>query len=323
MSLTLARVVRGRSRARHVRLRRVVLAVTKETEVCEMEATLKSRMPNPVFVTPGAMEALQALAASTANRGVTPELLELINLRVSQINGCSVCVDLHTRGLKRMGDSEERIVGAGAWRHSPYFSDAERTTCGTRLLSTTTSRRSRPSCCRSRRSTSGTASTSRLASLSATGRADRGTRPGKLIHLRHRRAPAAACTVSEVAPPVHRRRGRLPSGRVVPPDPLPTGGSPTPGLLTPQQRETSAGPRQGTGAHGALSRPERCAHRRSRPHRRPPSCCRRPGRSCAVARRRQVRRCVGTPRSGATGPRRPCSSAWMKAAPGRDLRGRS
>ena len=91
-----------------------------------MEATLKSRMPNPVFVTPGAMEALQALAASTAYRGVTPELLELINLRVSQINACSVCVDLHTRGLKRMGDSEERIVGAGAWRHSPYFSDAER-----------------------------------------------------------------------------------------------------------------------------------------------------------------------------------------------------
>jgi AhpD family alkylhydroperoxidase len=91
-----------------------------------MEATLKSRMPNPVFVTHGAMEALQALAASTADQGVTPELLELINLRVSQINGCSVCVDLHTRGLKRMGESEERIVGAGAWRHSPYFSGAER-----------------------------------------------------------------------------------------------------------------------------------------------------------------------------------------------------
>ena len=89
-------------------------------------ATLKSRMPNPVFVTAGALEALQALAATTADQGVAPELLELLNLRVSQINGCSVCVDLHARGLKRMGESEHRIVGAGAWRHSPYFSDAER-----------------------------------------------------------------------------------------------------------------------------------------------------------------------------------------------------
>ena len=88
--------------------------------------TLKSRMPNPVFVTAGSLEALQALAASAAGQGVAPELLELIHLRVSQINGCSVCVDLHSRGLKRMGESEKRIAGAGAWRHSPYFSDAER-----------------------------------------------------------------------------------------------------------------------------------------------------------------------------------------------------
>src|SRR6187549_2163302 len=91
-----------------------------------MTATLKSRMPNPVFVTPGAMDALQALAAATAGQGIAPELLELVNLRVSQINGCSVCVDLHTRSLKRMGESQARIVGAGAWRHSPYFDDAER-----------------------------------------------------------------------------------------------------------------------------------------------------------------------------------------------------
>ena len=91
-----------------------------------MTATLNARMPNPVFVTAGALEALQAVAATTADQGVPSELLELINLRVSQLNGCSVCVDLHARGLKRMGESEDRIVGAGAWRHSPYFGDAER-----------------------------------------------------------------------------------------------------------------------------------------------------------------------------------------------------
>jgi AhpD family alkylhydroperoxidase len=89
-------------------------------------ASLKSRMPNPVFVTPGALEALQAVAATTADQGVPPELLELLNLRASQINGCSVCVDLHARGLKRLGETDERIVGVGAWRHSPAFTDAER-----------------------------------------------------------------------------------------------------------------------------------------------------------------------------------------------------
>jgi AhpD family alkylhydroperoxidase len=89
-------------------------------------ATLKSRMPNPVFVTSGALEALQALAASTADQGVAPETLELLNLRVSQINGCSVCVDLHARSLEKMGESRDRIVGVGAWRHSPHFTDPER-----------------------------------------------------------------------------------------------------------------------------------------------------------------------------------------------------
>src|SRR5215475_13490484 len=88
--------------------------------------TLKSRMPNPVFVTPGSLEALQALAATTHEAGVPDALLELINLRVSQINGCSVCVDLHSRGLRRMGETNERIVAVGAWHHSPVFTEAER-----------------------------------------------------------------------------------------------------------------------------------------------------------------------------------------------------
>lgn len=88
--------------------------------------TLKSRMPNPVFVTDGALDALQALAATTHDAGVSDALLELINLRVSQINGCSVCVDLHARGLRRMEESNERIIAVGAWHHSPAFTDAER-----------------------------------------------------------------------------------------------------------------------------------------------------------------------------------------------------
>jgi AhpD family alkylhydroperoxidase len=91
-----------------------------------METTLSSRMSNPVFVIPGAREALQALSATTADHGVPPETLELVHLRASQINGCSVSVDLHSRNLERMGETKARIFAVGAWRHSPYFSDAER-----------------------------------------------------------------------------------------------------------------------------------------------------------------------------------------------------
>jgi AhpD family alkylhydroperoxidase len=52
--------------------------------------------------------------------------LELIHLRVSQINGCSVCVDGHWRALIKSGESMERVMTLAAWQDAPYFSDAER-----------------------------------------------------------------------------------------------------------------------------------------------------------------------------------------------------
>jgi AhpD family alkylhydroperoxidase len=50
----------------------------------------------------------------------------LDGLRASQINGCAVCLDLHSRALKKLGQREEKIATAAAWREAPYFSDAER-----------------------------------------------------------------------------------------------------------------------------------------------------------------------------------------------------
>jgi AhpD family alkylhydroperoxidase len=49
-----------------------------------------------------------------------------VDLRASQINGCSVCMDIHSRELEYAGESSERIHTVAAWRESPYFSDAER-----------------------------------------------------------------------------------------------------------------------------------------------------------------------------------------------------
>jgi AhpD family alkylhydroperoxidase len=83
-------------------------------------------MNHPVHVLPDAMKALLALSKSAESDTIPESTHQLIHLRVSQINGCSVCVDMHSRALKDLGEKDERIWGVGAWRESTYYSDAER-----------------------------------------------------------------------------------------------------------------------------------------------------------------------------------------------------
>jgi AhpD family alkylhydroperoxidase len=87
---------------------------------------MQSRMTNPAMVVPDAMPALQALGASVAKSGVPPRTLELVHLRASQINGCSVCVDMHPRIARKAGETDERLFALAAWRDTPYFTDPER-----------------------------------------------------------------------------------------------------------------------------------------------------------------------------------------------------
>jgi AhpD family alkylhydroperoxidase len=87
---------------------------------------MKPRIKNPAISLPGAMDAMMALAKTIDDGGVPKATRELLNLRVSQINGCSVCVDIHTRALKKLREKEERVALVAAWRDSPYFSDKER-----------------------------------------------------------------------------------------------------------------------------------------------------------------------------------------------------
>jgi AhpD family alkylhydroperoxidase len=86
---------------------------------------MTARMTNPAFVVEGAMDALQALSKAT-HRAHVPIEIELVHLRASQINGCSVCVDMHTKAARRHGESEEKIAAVAAWRDTPFFSDTER-----------------------------------------------------------------------------------------------------------------------------------------------------------------------------------------------------
>jgi len=88
--------------------------------------TIRARIANPAMSVPGAFQAFQALGKA-AEHGALPEILtELVHLRASQINGCAVCVDMHSRGLKKLGESDERLALVAAWRESPYFTEAER-----------------------------------------------------------------------------------------------------------------------------------------------------------------------------------------------------
>jgi AhpD family alkylhydroperoxidase len=87
---------------------------------------MQPRMKSPVMVIPEAMQAMLALGKSAKNAGISEPTFHLILLRASQINGCSFCVDMHARDLKKIGETDERIFTVSAWRESPSFTDPER-----------------------------------------------------------------------------------------------------------------------------------------------------------------------------------------------------
>lgn len=87
---------------------------------------MQARITNIALSVPEARQALIALGAAADKGGVPSVTRDLILLRSSQINGCSVCVEMHSRDLKKAGETDERIFAVAAWRDAPYFTDAER-----------------------------------------------------------------------------------------------------------------------------------------------------------------------------------------------------
>jgi AhpD family alkylhydroperoxidase len=82
---------------------------------------MQPRMKNPVLHLPGALEAIHALHKSMEKADVPRATLELVNLRASQINGCSVCVDMHWRAL-RPSMTDERATHPSARRRGGWRS---------------------------------------------------------------------------------------------------------------------------------------------------------------------------------------------------------
>lgn len=77
--------------------------------------------------TPELSRAMRALdrAEHDFNR-LDPVIRELVNIRVSQINGCAFCIDKHTRDARAAGETEQRIYALSAWRETPFFTPRER-----------------------------------------------------------------------------------------------------------------------------------------------------------------------------------------------------
>lgn len=77
-------------------------------------------------IAPELYRALGGVNAVLARSGLEKTLIDLIFLRVSQINGCAYCVDMHGRDLRKLGESTRRINAVAVWREAPFFSEQER-----------------------------------------------------------------------------------------------------------------------------------------------------------------------------------------------------
>jgi AhpD family alkylhydroperoxidase len=81
---------------------------------------------DPRKVAPDAMNVVAALQAYVRKSGLEHEVVELVKLRASQMNGCAWCMDMHTKELRAAGESEQRLYLLSAWRECPFYSERER-----------------------------------------------------------------------------------------------------------------------------------------------------------------------------------------------------
>jgi|SRR3712207_447329 len=75
---------------------------------------------------PGVMKAMLGLSGYVSKSGLEEGLLMLLDFRVSQINGCAYCLDMHSKDLRAAGETEQRLYLLDAWRESPFYTERER-----------------------------------------------------------------------------------------------------------------------------------------------------------------------------------------------------
>jgi AhpD family alkylhydroperoxidase len=75
---------------------------------------------------PAASRAMVGLEDAVTRSGLEPELLELVKMRASQLNGCAYCLDMHSKDARARGEDEQRLHVLAAWREAPFYSERER-----------------------------------------------------------------------------------------------------------------------------------------------------------------------------------------------------
>lgn len=75
---------------------------------------------------PAAYKAMAGLEGFVKSSGLDPLLLDLVRMRASQINGCAYCLDMHSKGARAAGETEQRLYALNAWRETPFYTDRER-----------------------------------------------------------------------------------------------------------------------------------------------------------------------------------------------------
>jgi AhpD family alkylhydroperoxidase len=85
---------------------------------------MKSRIDHKK-VSPGALKAMFGLERFVNQSGLESGLLDLVRMRVSQINGCAYCLDMHSKELRAAGEPEQRVYSLDAWRETPFYDERE------------------------------------------------------------------------------------------------------------------------------------------------------------------------------------------------------
>ena len=86
---------------------------------------MDQRMPY-ASLAPEPVAALRQLEAAIRKSGLELQLLELVRLRASMMNGCAYCIDMHTKDARAVGETEQRLYALSAWRETPFFAPRER-----------------------------------------------------------------------------------------------------------------------------------------------------------------------------------------------------
>lgn len=77
-------------------------------------------------IAPEVRQAIRAMDQAVQESGLEQSLVELVKIRVSQINGCAFCLDMHTKDALLLGISLQRLFALSAWRETPFYTDRER-----------------------------------------------------------------------------------------------------------------------------------------------------------------------------------------------------